>query len=230
MTRGPCLGQRSAAARSVVCGMLLSGRRLLATNRRFDHGDVDLLHRHHGIEGPLGGGAVGAGVGPGQRDGGNLPGDAPLVLAPAALDFLAAVADDRLPVAVGLGLVLGGHLERERLVVLDAGPTVKPQAGNAHHGELNGQDITLLARRVVSRRAVDRTDGGVGKGPGVEPRRLLGIALVPEANRVLGNRRHRHLHHGSRSSTARSLPSRDKGTATWPKPIHPCELPGPLTP
>lgn len=205
MTRGPCLGgQHSAseAARSAIRGMLLSDRRLLATNRRFDCGDLDFPHRHHGIERPLGGGAVGAGVGPGQRDGGDLPGDAPLVLAPAAVALLAAVVDDGIPVTIGLGLILGGHLERERLVVLDPWPTVKPQAGYAQHGELDGQDVTLLARRVVSRCAMDRADGGIGKGPGVEVRRLFGITFVPKADRVLCNLRHRLLHHGSRSSTA----------------------------
>ena len=45
--------------------------------------------------------------------------EAPLVLAPAALALLPAVTDDRVPVPVGLGLVVGRHLERERLAVLE---------------------------------------------------------------------------------------------------------------
>jgi len=51
--------------------------------------------------------------------GGDLPGNAPPVLAPAALAFCAAAANDGLPEAVGLGLVVGDDLERKRLIVLD---------------------------------------------------------------------------------------------------------------
>jgi hypothetical protein len=91
------------------------GRRLLSTNRSLDHGDVDLLHRHHRVERPLGGGAIGAGKRLGQRDRRDLPGDAPLVLAPTALALLTAVVDDRVPVSIGLGLIVRGNLERERL-------------------------------------------------------------------------------------------------------------------
>ena len=57
--------------------------------------------------------AVGQGA---RRD---LPRQSPLVLAPAACAFLAAVSDDRVPQAVGFGLVVGRNLERECLVVLE---------------------------------------------------------------------------------------------------------------
>ena len=43
----------------------------------------------------------------------------------------AAVADDRVPVAVGLGLVVGRDLERERLAVLELRPAVEADAGHA---------------------------------------------------------------------------------------------------
>jgi hypothetical protein len=46
----------------------------------------------------------------------NLPGKTPAVLAPAAHAFLASVADDGVPQAVGLGLVLGEDDETDRLV------------------------------------------------------------------------------------------------------------------
>ena len=65
----------------------------------------------------------------------DLPRQAPLVLAPAACAFLAAIADDRVPQAVGFGLVVGRDLEREGLVVLEPGAAVQPEAGDAHHGE-----------------------------------------------------------------------------------------------
>ena len=99
-----------------------------------------------------------ASVSDARRD---LPGDAPFVLAPAALAFLAAVADDRVPVAVGLLLVVGGDLEREGLAVLERGAAVEADAGNAGNGELDRQHVALLAGRVVARRAVDGADRAV---------------------------------------------------------------------
>src|SRR5829696_4877331 len=79
----------------------------LATNGGFDLGDVDLLHRHHRFEGALGGIAVRIVHGFEQDSRRDLPGEAPLVLAPAAFALLTAVLDDGVPVAVGLFLVLG---------------------------------------------------------------------------------------------------------------------------
>src|SRR3546814_7197197 len=69
----------------------------LPASRRLDRGDVDLAHLHHGVEGAFGRGSVGAGEGLGQGAGRDLPRQAPLVLAPAAGTFLAAVVDDRVP-------------------------------------------------------------------------------------------------------------------------------------
>jgi hypothetical protein len=75
--------------------------------RRLDPGDVDLLHRHHCIEGTLGGRLVAAGRRFEQDSRRDLPGEAPFVLAPAAGAFLTAVADNGVPIFVGLGLVFG---------------------------------------------------------------------------------------------------------------------------
>src|SRR4051812_17236952 len=66
---------------------------------RFDGGDVDLLHRHHRLERPFSRVAA-FGKRIGQHLRGDLPADAPLVLAPAALALLPSVADDRVPVTV----------------------------------------------------------------------------------------------------------------------------------
>src|SRR5262245_59441601 len=79
--------------------------------RRLDGDDVDLLHLHHRLERALGGGAIGIGDRVDQGDRRDLPGHAPLVLAPAARTLLAAVADDRVPVTIGFGLVGGGDLK-----------------------------------------------------------------------------------------------------------------------
>jgi hypothetical protein len=60
----------------------------------------------------------------------DLPGHAPPVLAPAAGALLAAIADDRIPVAIGLRLVVGRDLEGERLGVLERRPAIEPDAGH----------------------------------------------------------------------------------------------------
>src|SRR5947207_11052831 len=73
--------------------------------RCLDGGDVDLLHRHHRLERTLCLPATGR-KRLGQRARDDLPGEAPAVLAPPALAFLAAIADDRVPVAVRLFLIL----------------------------------------------------------------------------------------------------------------------------
>src|SRR5262245_32035311 len=70
-----------------------------ALERRFDLGDVDLLHGHHGLERPLCCCLVRIIVGLKQHARRNLPGKAPFVLAPAAGAFLAASIDNRVPVA-----------------------------------------------------------------------------------------------------------------------------------
>ncbi len=98
---------------------------------------------------------------------------------------LAAVADDRVPVMIRFGLVGVRDLKRECPVVLDVGSAVEPETGNAHDGELDRQHVPFLPRRKVSRGAVHRADGRIGKGLGVEPGRVLGVVLVPKANRVL---------------------------------------------
>src|SRR5688572_22378389 len=122
-----------------------------APPRRLDGGDVDLLHRHHRLEGTrcltstsrkrLG-----------QRARGDLPGEAPAVLAPTALTFLAAIADDAVPVAVRLVLIVRRDLEGKGLAVLELRAAVETQTGNAQNGELHRQHIALLAARVVSGR------------------------------------------------------------------------------
>src|SRR5690349_3428244 len=95
-----------------------SRRAYLPAPGGLDLGDVDLLHLHHRLERALGFGTAGRHRlhQHARRD---LPGDAPLVLAPAAGALLPAIADDGIPVAVGLRLILGGDLERERLAVLE---------------------------------------------------------------------------------------------------------------
>ena len=95
-----------------------------AAHRRLDRSDVDLFHRHHGIEGTLGDGGIGTTDRFRQRGRRNLPRQSPFILTPAALALLAAVADDRVPIAIRFGLVIGCDLKRECQVVLDPGSAV----------------------------------------------------------------------------------------------------------
>jgi hypothetical protein len=66
-------------------------------------------------------------------------------VAPAARAFLAAISDDRVPQAVGFGLVVGRDLKGERLVVRELRVAVQSDAVDAGHDELDRQDIALLA-------------------------------------------------------------------------------------
>src|SRR6476661_10429797 len=77
-----------------------------------DRGDVDLLHRHHRLEGALRLSTTSR-KSIGERAWSDLPGEAPAILAPAALAFLPAIADDRVAVAVGLLLRVRRDLVRE---------------------------------------------------------------------------------------------------------------------
>lgn len=88
-----------------------------ASSCRFDSRDVDFFHLHHRFEGALGCRAIRIGDGIGEGTWRDLPRQAPFVLAPAACAFLAAVFDNRVPQAIGFGLVVGRKLEREGLVV-----------------------------------------------------------------------------------------------------------------
>src|SRR5512141_1850393 len=111
-----------------------------AAPRRLDRGDVDLLHRHHRVEGAFGLSAAGR-KRVGQRARGDLPGESPAVLAPTARAFLPAVADDRIPVAVRLRLIVRCDLEGKGLAVLEYRAAVETEAGNAQHGEFHRQYI-----------------------------------------------------------------------------------------
>src|SRR5689334_18984515 len=86
--------------------------------RRLDRGHVDLLHRHHRLEGAFGN-TTASRKRIGQYARGDLPGEAPAVLAPTALAFLAAIADDRVPITVRLFLIVRRDLKGKGLAVLE---------------------------------------------------------------------------------------------------------------
>src|SRR5205823_8481214 len=153
--------------------------------RGFDGGDVDLLHRHHRLEGTLCLAAASC-----KRLGGHarshLPRETAAVLAPPTLTLLAAIADDRVPVAVCLFLIVCRDLKRKGLAVLELRTAVEAEAGNTQHGELHRQLIALLAARIVTRCLMDSGYFTVRKSCSVELRSLMRIFVEPEADRVLG--------------------------------------------
>src|SRR5664279_2621842 len=122
---------------------------------RLDGGNVDLPHRHHGLEDTLCLAATSRKrIGQDARS--DLPREAPAVLAPTARAFRAAIADDRLPVAVRLLLIVRRDLEGEGFAVLERRPPVEPETGNAENRELHRELIAFLAARIVARRLVHR--------------------------------------------------------------------------
>src|SRR5205823_878135 len=134
-----------------------------APSRCLDGGDVDLLHRHHRLEGTLCLTAASR-KRVGERARGDLPGESPAVHAPAALTLLAAIADDRVPVAVRLFLIICGDLEGEGFAVLEFRAAVETETGNPQNGELDHQLIALLAARVVTGRLVNSGHLAIRKG------------------------------------------------------------------
>src|SRR5690242_7851645 len=133
----------------------------LPAQRGFDPGDVDLLHRHHRLERALGRGPVRIVHGLEQDARGDLPRKAPFVLAPAAHALLAAVADDGVPVAVGLFLVLGRDHEADGFVRLEHVAAVEADEALAKHGEVHRDFIALFSAGRLRRRVVRLADPAV---------------------------------------------------------------------
>ncbi len=150
----------------------------LAAHRRLDLGNVDLLHLHHRLECALCHiAASGHRLGQGARR--DLPRQTPFVLAPAARALHAAVTDDRVPITVGLRLVVGGDLKGECLAVLERIPAVETKAWHAAHREFDRQDVARLAAWKVRRCPMHRTDCTVGKGLGVKACGFFRVMIVP---------------------------------------------------
>jgi hypothetical protein len=153
----------------------------LAAYRRFDLGDVDLLHQHHRLESALCHiAALGHCVSKDTRS--DLPRQAPSVLAPAAHALLAAIVDNRVPVTVGFSLIVGGDLKGECLAVLERIPAIEAYTRHAAYRELDRQDIAHLTAWKVGRRTLHRADRTVGKGPGIKVRGFFRVIDVPQAD------------------------------------------------
>ena len=97
--------------------------------------------------------------------------------------LLPAVADDGVPVAVGLVLVVGGDLEREGFGMLERGPPLRPIQGMRRR-QFHHQHVALLAGgsrwgHGGSRRPRCRERSRRRSGP------RPGVLVVPDADRVL---------------------------------------------
>jgi hypothetical protein len=152
-----------------------------AASRRLDSGDIDLLHRHHCLKGAFCLCTTSRKC-IGQRAWSDLPGEAPAVFAPTARAFLAAIADDRVPITVRFFLILRRDLEGEGLVVPERWATVETETGNA-------QDAPPSRHRPPCRSDSRQVPCG-RRSPhcsemcGVEPRRAKCVLVEPEADRV----------------------------------------------
>ena len=126
----------------------------------------------------------------GQRNFSNLPGNSsnrhprqtPLVLAPTAGALLTAVVHDRIPQAVGFGLVVSRNLERKSLAVLERRATIQAETGDSDYGELHRQNVAQLARGIVAGRTMDRSHRAVRERLGVE---LAASKAVPSYQRQI---------------------------------------------
>src|SRR6185312_4306747 len=92
-----------------------------------------------------------------------------------------AVREERVPVAVDLGLVVAIDRQRDRLGERELRAAVEPDERASAEGEVDRDDRALRAARGLARRGIDAVDPAVGEDRGVEPCGLLGVAVEPEA-------------------------------------------------
>src|SRR5436305_5863114 len=151
-----------------------------------ERGDVDALHLHHRVEGAPCPGGIGIADQLDELARNDLPRNAEAVFHPAALLCLGHCRE-RVGEAVDFGLSLRGYLERNRLIEPELWSAVQSGERPTHQRELDHQHVACLARRVVTRSAMDGIDTAVGEQRGVEISGLFGFAVEPETG---GNGRH----------------------------------------
>src|SRR5690606_38920774 len=146
----------------------------------------------------------------------DLPGEAPLVLAPTAGAFRTAVFRDGVPVAIGFFLVLRDHHEADRLVGLEIRSAVQADEWPAEHRELHGQLLAFLAAREFGRRGVNRSHLRVREHGGIELGGLTGLAFIePEARREIWVGHYFSLR--GMQDTRRPCPSESSGARSAPR-------------
>jgi hypothetical protein len=154
--------------------------------RRDDRRHVDFRHRQHGREHTLPCCGVWSRHRVRQDPRGDLPGNAPAVLAPAAAAFRAAISSQRIPISISFRLARRRHLEGKGFRVLEGWPSIEADAGDAQHREGHDKRVPLFSAGEVGGCALDIAHGTVGKQVCVEAGRRLGGALELQADRGPG--------------------------------------------
>src|SRR2546427_11263220 len=143
--------------------------------------DVDLRHLEHRLGRALRGLAIRALHVLDELPRDDLPRQAKTVLQPAADAGLSPAGDEGVPVLVDLGLVLAVDRERHRLGELEVGTAVEPDDRLPGDGEVDRENYAGRPARRVRRRPVDLVDPAVREERRVELRRLLSLAVKPQA-------------------------------------------------
>src|SRR5690606_3997240 len=133
--------------------------RSVAVGCALECGDVDLHLREHLGDGSTATPRVGVGLQFEQALGGHLPTDAEAVAAPAVLRGASTAREQRIPLAVGLRLVVAQHDERD-------GFRERRAALGVHRGELDaaraeGGDVELAVLHGALDHLTVGEDGGV---------------------------------------------------------------------
>src|SRR5204863_4181235 len=93
--------------------------------------------------------------------------------------LLTAIADDGVPIAIGLSLIVSGDREREGFVMFERGTAIEADTRDTGNVEFDYKHISLLTGWVVTRCTVDRTDSAVRKSLGIKMSGVLSIPIVP---------------------------------------------------
>ena len=167
---------------------MAGGPWLLAWSRlrgAFQLADVELLHLHHGLKGSLGFFGIGVVEQLRQDLGDNLPGEAKLILQPAALLRLRIAAlGQPLPLVIHFLLSRALNLKRDGLVELENRSTI--ERGEGLSVQLKGHRQHRPGRLPVDflsglRIARDGDDFRVFENGGVKAGGVFGLVVEPKA-------------------------------------------------
>jgi hypothetical protein len=151
--------------------------------RCLELGDINLAHLEHRLHGAARTLRIGISNQLVQLARHDLPRQPESVFEPSAGARLASVRGERIPHPVDLRLVLALDDERNRLVEAEVRPAVEALEVLAVEREVDRQDHPGRPAGRVGGGAPDLVDAAVGQQARVEPGRLLGLAIEPEAGK-----------------------------------------------
>ena len=147
-------------------------------------GHVQFDHLQHRIGDPLRSRPVAVAHHVVQRLRDDLPPDAEAVDQPAARLRLAAALEQRVPVAIELGLVLADHDHRDGIVELVVRPGGHGLERLPEQGEVDDRDRAFRSARRLGGQRPGPVDAGIREGRRVEPGRRLGVLRVPRCGKI----------------------------------------------